>query len=109
MSLQVVGNAIVFVVGLVVTTVIIYVATHLMGERGGWGRAFLTALIGYAVYYVFHFIVGGFLGALIGFLVWLWALRSIYRVGWLRAFITAVIIAVFIFIVGLVLPVMHVG
>ena len=68
-SPQVIGNAIYFVVGLVVTTVIIYIATHLMSERGGWGKAFLAALIGYIIYYVFHFIVVGFLGAIIGFLV----------------------------------------
>jgi len=86
---QIVSDAAYFVAGLVITTVIIYVATHLMGERGDWGRAIVTALIGYLIYYIFYTIVGGFLGALLGFLVWLWALRSIYRIAWIRSFITA--------------------
>jgi len=49
------------------------------------------------------------LGALIGFIVWLYVIKVLYRVGWVRAFITAVIVAILIFIVGLILPVVHVG
>ena len=36
--LYVVGDAILFIIGLIITTIIIYVATHIMGERDGWGR-----------------------------------------------------------------------
>jgi hypothetical protein len=35
--LYVVGDAILFIVGLIITTIIIYAATHIMGEGGGWG------------------------------------------------------------------------
>ncbi|WP_069807517.1 hypothetical protein [Vulcanisaeta thermophila] len=56
-------SALYFIVGLVITTLIIYVATHLMDARDGLGRAFLAALI----------------------------------------------IAILTFIVGLILPVIHVG
>ena len=70
----VVGDAILFIVGLIITTIIIYVATHIMGERGGWGRAFLAAIIGFIVYYIFHALISGLLGALIGFIVWLYVI-----------------------------------
>ena len=36
--LYVVGDAILFIIGLIITTIIIYATTHIMGERGGWGR-----------------------------------------------------------------------
>jgi MFS family permease len=97
-----------FIVGLIVTTIIIYIAAYLMDERG-IGKAFLAALIGYVVYYVFHVFISGLIGAIIGFIVWLVALRAIYGFGWFRAFIMAIITAILIFIVGLFLPVIHVG
>jgi hypothetical protein len=39
-------SALTFIVGLVVSTIIIYVTTKLFGQKEGIGRAFVTALIG---------------------------------------------------------------
>ena len=38
-------SALTFIVGLVISTIIIYVTTKLFGQKEGIGRAFVTALI----------------------------------------------------------------
>jgi len=100
-----VWSAIVFVVGLIISTVIIYITTKLFGQKEGLGRAFLTAVIGAAVYSIMYFIFGtGWIAAIVGGFVWLIALRAIYDIGWLRAFVIAVIVWIAATIVGLLLP-----
>jgi hypothetical protein len=39
-------SAILFVIGLIISTVIIYITTKLFGQKEGIGRAFATAIIG---------------------------------------------------------------
>ena len=100
-----VWSAIVFVVGLIISTVIIYITTKLFGQKEGLGRAFLTAVIGAAVYSIMYFIFGtGWIAAIVGGLVWLIALRALYDIGWLRALVIAVIVWIAATIVGLLLP-----
>ena len=100
-----VWSAIVFVVGLIISTVIIYITTKLFGQKEGLGRAFLTAVIGAAVYSIMYFIFDtGWIAAIVGGFVWLIALRALYDIGWLRAFVIAVIVWVAATIVGLLLP-----
>ena len=94
-----------FVVGLVISTVIIYITTKLFGQKEGIGRAFVTAIIGAAVYSIAYFIFGtGWNAAIVGGFVWLLALRGLYDIGWLRAFVIAVIVWIAATIVGLLLP-----
>src|ERR1041385_2422524 len=98
-------SAIIFVVGLIVSTIIIYIVTKLFGEKEGFGRAFLTAIIGAIVYSVSYFLLGtGWLAAIIGGIVWLIALRALYNMGWLKSFGVAVIVWIAAVIVGLLLP-----
>jgi hypothetical protein len=98
-------SAIIFVVGLVVSTIIIYIVTKLFGEKEGIGRAFLTALVGAIVYSVAYFLMGnGWLAAIIGGIVWLIALRALYHMGWLKSLGVAVIVWIAAVIVGLLLP-----
>jgi hypothetical protein len=100
-----VWSAIVFIVGLIISTVIIYITTKLFGQKEGLGRAFLTAVIGAAVYSIMYFIFGtGWIAAIVGGFVWLIALRGLYDIGWLRAFVIAVIVWIAATIVGLLLP-----
>jgi hypothetical protein len=94
-----------FVIGLVISTVIIYIVTRLFGEKEGIKHAFAAAFTGSAVYSVVYFIFGhGFLAAVIGGIVWLLALKALYRFGWMRAFIIALIIWIISGIVGLIVP-----
>src|SRR6476646_3914783 len=64
-------EAIVFIIGLVVSTIIIYIVTRLFGEKEGIARAFITAIIGAVIYGIAHFLLGnGLLSATIGGIIW---------------------------------------
>jgi hypothetical protein len=98
-------SAITFVIGLIVSTIIIYIVTKLFGEKEGIGRAFLTAIIGAIVYSVSYFLFGrGWLAAIVGGFVWLLALRGLYDIGWWKSLVIAIIIWIVAAIVGLILP-----
>src|SRR5687767_15639179 len=98
-------SAIIFVIGLVISTIIIYIVTRLFGEKEGIGRAFITAIIGAIAYSIVYFLLGnGWLAAIVGGIVWLIALRLLYGMGWLKSFGVAVIIWIAATIVGLLLP-----
>jgi uncharacterized membrane protein len=100
-----VWSAIVFIVGLVISTVIIYIITKFFGQKEGINKAFVTAVIGAIVYSIAYFIFGnGWIAAIIGGFVWLIALRRLYDISWLRAFVIAVIVWIAATIVGLLLP-----
>lgn len=97
--------AIIFVIGLIVSTIIIYVASKLFGHEEGIGKAFLAAIIGTVVYTITYFIFGtGWIAAIIGGFVWLLALRGIYDIGWLRALGIAVIVWIAAAVVGFFIP-----
>ncbi|HYS99361.1 MAG TPA: hypothetical protein VEO20_01725 [Thermoplasmata archaeon] len=105
MAVSLAATAVFFLVGLIVSTIIIFVVTKLFGEREGVGTALLTALAGAIIYALAYFFLGhGLLAALIGGFVWLLALGSLYHMGWLKAFVVAVIVWVLAAIVGFVLP-----
>lgn len=98
-------SVIIFVIGLAVSTVIIYVVTRLFGEKEGIGKAFVTAIIGTIVYSIVYFLLGnGWLAAIVGGIAWLIALRSLYKMGWLKSLAVAVIIWIIATIVGFLLP-----
>jgi len=94
-----------FLVSLVISAVIIYLATKLLGEEEGFGTALLTAFVGTVIFaIVFYFIGVGWVASLIGGVAWLIALGSLYEIGWLKAFVIAVVIWVFATLVSSVLP-----
>ncbi|SRR5690606_18373173 len=98
-------SAISFIIGLAISTVIVWIVTKLFGQKEGIGRAFLTAIIGSVVYSIVYFLFGnGWFAAIVGGIVWLLALRGLYDVGWLRALVIAIIIWIAATIVGLLLP-----
>ena len=105
MSVSLEAAVIFFLVGLIVSTIIIYVITKLFGEKEGIGTAILTALVGAAIYALAYFFLGhGILAALIAGFVWLLALGSLYSIGWWRALGVAIIVWLVAFLVGLILP-----
>ena len=98
-------SAIIFTIGLIVSTIIIYIVTKLFGEKGGIGRAFLTAIIGAIVYSIIYLLLGnGLLAAVIGGMIWLLALRGLYDMGWLKTLVVAIIIWISAAVVGILLP-----
>ena len=67
--------------------------TKLFGEREGIKRAIISAVIGATVYSITYFLLGnGFWAALAGGFVWLLVLKALYNIGWLKAFVIALIV-----------------
>ena len=98
-------SAIIFIIGLIVSTIIIYIVTKLFGEKGGIGKAFLTAIIGAIVYSIVYLLLGnGLLAAIAGGVIWLFALRGLYYMGWLKSLAVAIIIWISAGVVGVLLP-----
>jgi len=94
-----------FLVGLIVSTIIIYVITKLFGEKEGVGTALLAALVGAVIYALAYYFLGnGLLAALVAGFVWLLALGSLYSMGWWKALGVAIIVWVIAFFVGGILP-----
>ena len=92
-------------VALVISTVIIYLVTKFMGETEGIGTALVAAVIGTVVYIVAYLLFGnGLLAAVIAGIVWLLALKGLYKIGWVKALVIAVLIWIFATIIGYFLP-----
>ncbi|MGD0818539.1 MAG: hypothetical protein ABR986_09125 [Methanomassiliicoccales archaeon] len=94
-----------FLIALLVSTIIIYVVTKFMGEKEGLGTAVVAAVIGTVVYIVAYLLIGnGLLAAVLAGIVWLLVLKGLYKIGWVKALIIAIIIWIFATIIGLFLP-----
>ena len=92
-SLQLDDPAVIFVIGLVVSTIIIFIVTKLFRGRTNIGKAFITAVIGALVWVVVYRLFGhGLLAIVVGGIAWLLALKWLYGLSWTRAAIIAVII-----------------
>lgn len=103
--MTIVGVLIGFLISLVISGLIIYLATKLFGEKEGFGTAILAAFIGAIIFALAAYFIGTWwLIALIGGIAWLIALGSLYQIGWVKAALVALVIWVFTSIVSLVLP-----
>ncbi|MFZ8908178.1 MAG: hypothetical protein ACO2Y5_08820 [Nitrosopumilaceae archaeon] len=99
------NTIIVFLLGLLISGVIIFFVTKLFGENKGIGRAILTALIGTIVYTAaYHLIETGWIAAIAAGIVWLIALGSLYKIGFLKSLVVSVVIWILATIVGVFLP-----
>jgi len=94
-----------FLIGLVISTFLIYVVTKLMGEKEGLKTAFFAALLGSIMFGIVTYVFGyGFIAAAIGGIIWLISLKWLYNTGWLKAILIAVVIWIVVSIVGIFLP-----
>lgn len=94
-----------FLISLIISAIIIYLAAKLLGEQEGFGTAILAALIGSIIFAVASFFIAtGWIVALVGGLAWLLALGSIYQMGWLKSLGVAILIWIFATIISMVLP-----
>jgi hypothetical protein len=94
-----------FLIGLVISTIIIFIVTRLFGERESVKIAFITAVIGAVIYTVIYYLMGnGLVAAIVGGIVWLISLKWLYKMGWLKSILVAVIIWIIASIVGVLLP-----
>jgi hypothetical protein len=77
----------------------------MFGETEDIKTALMAAVIGTVLYAIVYFIVGqGMIAAIIGGIAWLFALRMLYKIGWLKSLAIAVIIWIVTAIVGWFLP-----
>jgi hypothetical protein len=98
-------SIIIFLVGLLISTVIIYLITLILGQKRGIKLALFAAIVGSMVYGITYAIFGnGFLSALLGGIAWLLALKTIYRMSWLKSIIVAVIVWIITTAIGSLLP-----
>jgi ABC-type uncharacterized transport system permease subunit len=96
-----------FLVSWIVSGVIIYVVAKLFGEKEKIITAFITALVGAIIYGIAYYILGqGTLASLLGGIGWLFAIRSLYKVGWVKSLMIAVVVWIVAFIIGWFLPTM---
>ncbi len=94
-----------FLIGLAISTILIYVVTKLLGEKEGIKTALLAALLGSIMFGIVNYIFGnGIIAAAIGGIIWLVALKWLYSTGWLKAIIIAVVLWILVSIVGIFLP-----
>jgi hypothetical protein len=94
-----------FIVAWIISTVIIYAVTKLFGETEGLGTALVAAIVGTIIYTIVYFFLGhGLLTAFIAGIFWLLALKSLYKIGWIKSLVIAVIIWIVASIVGIFLP-----
>ncbi len=99
------GSAVGFIVSLIMSTLIIFVVTKILGEKEGIGTAFLAALGGAIIYSVTYFLLGnGLVAGVIGGIVWLIALGQLYNIGWFKALLIAIGVWVAATVVGFLLP-----
>ena len=99
------SSILVFLIGLFISTIVIYLSSRFVGTKRGLKVAFFTAIIGSIIYAVVYFLLGnGWVAAILGGITWLLALKSLYKIGWIHALIMAIIIWVLTSIVGVFLP-----
>lgn len=99
------NSIIIFLVGLLISTVVIYLITLILGQRRGIKLALFAAIVGSIVYGITYAIFGnGFLSAVLGGIAWLLALKTIYRMSWLKSIIVAVIVWIITTAIGSLLP-----
>ena len=85
-----------FLAGLLISTVVIYLVTFILGQRRSIKLAIFASVIGTIVYEIAYYILGhGFISTVLGGIAWLLALKSL---------IVAVIIWIITYIIESFLP-----
>ncbi len=99
------NTVIIFLAGLLVSAVVIYIVTKLFGENKGLGRAIMTALIGTIVYTASYYLIEtGWIAAIVAGFAWLIALGSLYKIGFLKSIVIAFVIWICATVIGVLLP-----
>ena len=91
-----VWTAVSFVIGLIISTIVIFIVTKLFEEKEGIKTAFIATIIGAVIYTLSYFVLGhGILTTSCRGYAWLLSLKWLYNMGWIKSIIVAVIIWIF--------------
>ena len=94
-----------FLIGLAISTILIYIVTKLLGEKEGIKIALFAALLGSIMFGIINYVFGnGIIAAAVGGIIWLVSLKWLYSTGWLKAILIAVVLWIVVAIVGTFLP-----
>jgi len=94
-----------FIVSMIVSGLIIYIVTKLLGEKKGIGTALVAAFAGSLIYSLAYLFFGtGLIAAAIGGFVWLVALGGLYKIGWLRSLGIAIVVWLLASAISVFLP-----
>lgn len=90
-----------------VSTLLIFIITKLLGEKEGIKTALLAAIVGSIVFGIIHFIFGnGLIAAGLGGIIWLISLKKLYSTGWIKAVLIAFVIWISLSIITTFLPIL---
>lgn len=99
------GLVVLFVIGWIVSSIIIYIVTKIFGQSEGFDTALGAALIGTIIYIIAYYFLGsGLFASVIAGIFWLAALAGMYDMSGLRAIGVAIFVWVGAAFVSLVVP-----
>ena len=102
---DIITTVISFVLSWIVSGVIIYFVAKFFGEKEKIQTAFIAALVGAIIYGLAYYFLGqGTLASVLGGVGWLLAIGMLYKVGWVKALIIAIVVWFVALIIGLFLP-----
>jgi hypothetical protein len=110
----IIETAIIFVISLLISAIIIFIVTKILGEKEGFGTALLAAFVGAIIYTGLYYLFGsglipGLVGlkwaaSILGAIGWLAALHFLYKMHWLKTVGIAIIVWIISAVVGYFLP-----
>lgn len=105
MAVTIMAAVLFFIVGLIVSSVIIFAVTKLLGEVEGFETAIPAAIIGAVIFALSYYFLGhGLFAAVISGMVWLVALSGFYNMGFLKSVGVAVLVWIAASFASVVVP-----
>jgi len=102
------GQLFSFIIGLIVLTVIFYVAGRIVvgGKRALFSDAFVISLLGTIVMNVCLYFFHPLVGAILSLIVWLLLIRHYYETGWLGAIVVAIMAVIVSVVIAILLGIL---
>ncbi len=102
------GQLFSFIVGLIVLTIIFYVAGRVVvgGKRALFSDAFVISLLGTIVMNVCLYFFHPLVGAILSLIVWLLLIRHYYETGWLGAIAVAIMAVIVSVVIAILLGIL---
>ena len=94
----------IFLIGWLVSTIIIFLTTRIFGKKG-LKRALITSISGSLVYSLFYYLIGNnIISGFFGMIVWLFLLKSLYKISWIKSILIAFFVWIITSVLGILLP-----